>query len=247
VRKTILFALAAAMMALLGNAWAQGQVNYNVTFPRYALVVTDMSNVNWDFSATTDPGTAAGKAQYTSGVYRAWTGGLAQCFTDRISGSITVQDTAGTNSLAGNCTFAPTSVVLGGPVNVDWSTNYTVAPDGTLVVITNATNFRVDAQITTDWGSLTGASLLVLNDATDNGTSWLSGTTPTLSSYTALSSATATTLVDTSASSGLYKATNYANVYAVPTIWALQFDPTAQPDISGGDTAVVTFTGTALP
>ena len=240
--------LVLGIAALLGTiGLAQSQVNYNVTFPRYALVVTDMTAVNWDFSTTTNP--SGGKAQYVSGVYEAWTGGLADCLADKIAstGSVVVQDTAGSTSISTTCYFAPTSVVLGGPVTVDWATNYgTIAPDGTLVVITNATNFQVDAAITTSWSNLTGATLYVLNDATSDGTSWLSGATPSTTSFTALGT-TATTLVDTSASTGLYKPTNYTNVYAVPTIWAVKFDPTAQPDIATPDTAVVTFTGTALP
>ncbi len=250
--KRLSFVLAQlVVLALFSAALAQGQVDYRVTFPKYALVVTDMSAVDWDFTLGTEP--AGGKAQYTDPangiVYKAWKGGLTDCLTAKINslGRVTPQDTAGSTSISTTCYFAPSSVSLGGPVSVDWSNYNPVAPDGTLVVITNAANFRVSAQVTTDWANLTGASLLVLNDATDNGATWLSGTTPTVTSYATVSSASATVLVDTSTPTGLYKPTNFTNVYAVPTIWMVSFDPTAQPNISTADVAVVTFTGTALP
>jgi len=238
-----------ALLTAMGLALAQRQGNFYIRFPEYVIVLTDFDAVYWTFDTDTDPGTGAGKAQYVSGVYTAWTGGLADCFSGAITGTVTPQNTAGTASVSTTCYFAPTSIVKGGDVTVDWSANYgSIAPDTTLVVVTNTTSFKVTATLTTAWqnASDAGANILVLADATDDGSNWLSGTTPTTGSFTTVTT-TGSVILDTTASVGLSKPTNYANVYAVPNIWAVSLDPTAMPNISTDELAVITFDGASLP
>ncbi|WP_148230383.1 hypothetical protein [Marinithermus hydrothermalis] len=213
------------VLAAMG-AMAQSSTDFNFSFPQYAFVYTNLSSVDFDFTAS-GSGANPGQAPAADGV--ATQPNLEACIesilsTTVSSGSFTANDTAaGTTAFGGSCTFAPTNVTRSG-FTVDWGG--LASPDGSLLVVTNMSTWAAKASLDAANPFATGGLTLQVYD----GTNYQNVTTTPVN----------VGVMNGTRTNAFY--TQYANAYVVPLTYQLVLDDPIGLSPTTNDSATVIYT-----
>lgn len=224
-----LLVLAGALMSV-GVLAQSAQQNWNFTFPTYYYVYTNTTSVDFDFTATSVSSTVV----YTGSHGQASLANLQACIDNAVSGLVgpgtepVAQSSAPASpaSLA-TCEFGPTSVTSSG-YTVDW--NGLGSADGSLLVVTNASSYKVTAYADSVPAGVTFKVAPKFGDAP-----------PSHSDFVEIPVGSGSAVQIASDANDYY--TQYRNIYVLPLTYAADVEPNA--DAIASTTTVVTYTAAA--
>jgi len=218
-----LLVLAGALLSV--GAMADANQTWHFSFPQYAFIYTNVSDVYFDFTNDDQDGDT-NITLATSAFDNASLTNLENCINTKVSSisEVTEESSAGTDSI-GDCEFARSGLERSG-FTVTWNGG---DADGALLIVTNGSSYNLG----------------VYSNAKPAGVDFEVAPAKTSSSTTGF-----VTVGDGQSNSaslgnqGKALPTNYANVYVVPLTFAVKVSPAA---VSEATDATYTVTYTVVP